>query len=362
MASRTGKKDKSQGLLCQFPDTRHFPPTFTQIMRVRKIAIPLYDGVLATSVVGPFDMLYKGGEAFQQMQGMDGGPTVFQFLMVSEDGKPVVASGGMPLAANAAMHEVESCDLVLITAPSPETMPQVGILAEKWAPWLLKQYHGGAELASMCLGAFLLAQTGLLDGKRATTHWLGADQFKAMFPKVELLSDKIIVDEGRVCTCGGATSFTNLMLYLLEKYLGKETAIMLSKLFLVDPNKLNQNSYEIFGPQKQHSSIEIRKVQDFIEANVSEKIMVEELADMVSMTRRTFIRKFKGSTGNTPIEYIQRVRIEAAKRRFELGEDTIEQVVLDVGYEDVPSFRKVFKRFTGITPQEYRRRYSIGRN
>lgn len=331
-------------------------------MRVKRIAIPIYDGVLASSVIGPFDMLVKAAVAHQQLPGNEYMAPAFEVVVVSPDGKPVMASGGMPVMAHASMAEVSDFDLVLITAPSPEVLPQLPAICQIWVPWIMQQFYKGADLASMCLGAFILASTGLLDGKRATTHWMASDQFRELFPTVELLSEKIIVDEGRVCTCGGATSFTNLMLYLIEKNLGKETAITISKIFLVDPNKLGQNSYEIFGPQKQHANTEIRRAQEYIEQNLAEKLSVEELADLVSMTRRTFIRKFKGSTGNTPIEYIQRVRIEAAKRSFELRDETIEQVVLAVGYEDVPSFRKVFKRFTGITPQEYRRRYSIGRN
>ena len=202
----------------------------------------------------------------------------------------------------------------------------------------------------------MLAEAGLLDGKTATTHWAAQDLFRRRYPRVRILPEQIVVDHGRICTSGGATSFLTLTAYLVEKYRGPEAARAMAKIFLIDINKGPQTAYAIFSTQKNHEDRPILEAQEMIERHGSRVHSVAELAVRVNMSTRNFIRRFKTATGNTPIEYIQRVRVESAKHALESGSEPVDSVASRIGYEDVGSFRTVFKRVTGVSPTEYRKR------
>jgi transcriptional regulator GlxA family with amidase domain len=229
---------------------------------------------------------------------------------------------------------------------------------KKLIDWIKWQYHEGAEVASICLGAFILASTGLLNGKCATTHWLGVDYFKIMFPDVKLVEDKIIVDNGNLYTSGGAFSFTSLMIYLIEKYCGHQAAITMSKVFLIHVHDTQQTSYSILSLNERHNDKQIKFVQQYIGENYMNSLNIESLAKIAILGTRTFIRRFKKATGNTPYEYIQRVKVEVAKKMLEKSNEGVEQICMNVGYMDFSAFRKVFKKIVGITPSDYKKRYS----
>jgi transcriptional regulator GlxA family with amidase domain len=226
-------------------------------------------------------------------------------------------------------------------------------------PWLRRMHERGADLASMCTGAFVLAETGLLDGRAATTHWIAHDLFRARYPLVTLRPERIIVDEGRLITSGGATSFLNLVMYLAEKFLGAATAQAASKMFLIDLNKGAQTAYAIFSTQKTHGDAAVLRAQAMIEEGAGGSLSVAGLASSVAVSPRQFIRRFKAATGNTPVEYIQRVRVEAAKKHLETSSLGWGEIVQRVGYEDLASFRRVFVKYVGISPTEYRKRYQL---
>lgn len=252
---------------------------------------------------------------------------------------------------------ISKTDLIIIPAMYGDL--QKAIEANKnFIPWIINQYKQGAEVASLCLGAFLLASTGLLNGKNSATHWLASNTFRQMFPDVNLLEDKIITDENGIYSSGGAYSSLNLVLYLVEKYAGRDTAIFCSKAFQIDIQRDSQSPFTIFIGQKGHDDEPIKKAQEFIETNFPNKITVEQIASMVALSRRNLERRFKKATSNTVIEYIQRVKIEAAKKNLELGRKNINEVMYDVGYNDTKAFRTTFKRFTGLSPIEYRNRYN----
>jgi transcriptional regulator GlxA family with amidase domain len=224
--------------------------------------------------------------------------------------------------------------------------------------WIEKQYKSGAEIASICTGAFMLASSGLLDGRSCSTHWAAADTFRNMFPKVMLQVDKLITDENGIYTNGGAYSFLNLMIYLVEKYYDRQTAIFCSKVFQIEMDRQSQSAFTIFTGQKLHSDEVVKKAQAYIESKVDEKISVEHLSSEFAVGRRNFDRRFIKATGNTPAEYSQRVKIEAAKKAFETSRKTINEVMYEVGYSDVKAFREVFRKITGMSPLEYRSRYN----
>jgi len=224
--------------------------------------------------------------------------------------------------------------------------------------WIEKQYKHGAEVASICTGTFLLASSGLLDGRTCSTNWAVADNFRTMFPNVDLQTDKLITDENGIYTCGGAYSFLNLIIYLVEKYFDRQTAIFCSKVFQIELDRQSQSPFIIFKGQKSHGDEMVKKAQDYIEGHLDEKISVEHLSTRFAVGRRNFDRRFIKATGNTPVEYSQRVKIESAKKAFETSRKNINEVMYDVGYSDVKAFREVFRKITGMSPLEYRSRYN----
>lgn len=223
--------------------------------------------------------------------------------------------------------------------------------------WLVKHYKDGAEIATICTGAFMLAASGLLDGKSCSTHWSVNENFRLMFPKVKLQIDKLITDEQGIYTNGGAYSFLNLMLYLIEKYYDRNTALYCSKVFQIEMDRNLQSEFAIFSGQKKHDDDLVQLAQSYIEKNIQEKISIESLSAKFNVGRRNFDRRFIKATGNTPIEYSQRVKTEAAKKAFETNRKTINEVMYEVGYSDVKAFREVFRKITGMSPLEYKRKY-----
>lgn len=224
--------------------------------------------------------------------------------------------------------------------------------------FIAEQHKMGAEIASICTGAFMLAATGLLDGKSCSTHWAVAENFQQMFPKVNLQTDKLITEENGIYTNGGAYSFLNLVIYLIEKYYNRQTAIFCAKVFQIEIDRQSQAAFTIFKGQKRHTDDMVKEAQEYLEHNMHEKVSVEDLSARFAVGRRNFDRRFIKATGNTPLEYSQRVKIECAKRALETSRKTINEVMYDVGYADIKAFREVFRKITGMSPLEYRNRYN----
>jgi transcriptional regulator GlxA family with amidase domain len=253
--------------------------------------------------------------------------------------------------------DVPKTDLVII--PAVDGDPAVALANNHaFLPWIIEQYRGGAEVASLCLGAFLLAATGLIDGRQCTTHWAAAHDFRRMFPQVELVEDRVVTDEHGIYSSGGAFSYLNLVLYLVEKYAGREIALICAKVFQIDIERVSQSAFIMFNGQKEHGDESIKKAQAYIEDNYQDKITVEQLADMLALGRRNLERRFKKATSNSVVEYIQRVKIEAAKNSLESTLENVNEVMYQVGYSDPKAFRSTFKRLTGLSPKQYRNKYN----
>jgi transcriptional regulator GlxA family with amidase domain len=255
------------------------------------------------------------------------------------------------------IENVKHTDLIIIPAVhgDPESVMKDN---EKFVPWIIQQYKSGAEVASLCIASFFLAGTGLLNGRQCATHWSAANDFRAMFPEVRLVDDKIMTEEDGIYTSGGAYSFLNLLLYIIEKYAGRDIAVIAAKTFMIDIDKISQSPFIIFQGQKTHDDEPIKKAQDFIEKNYDERITIDQLASMLALGRRNMERRFKKATSNTVVEYIQRVKIEAAKKNLETGRKNINEVMYEVGYSDTKAFRTIFRKFTGLSPVEYKQKYN----
>jgi len=301
----------------------------------------------------PAYRLFTSANQFLQMQGKT---PKFQVEFVGENMITKAQEGEYSVTAHRTFDDVKNTDVIIIPALFNDVQTAVEVNNQAIA-WIQKMYQGGSEVASLCTGAFLLAETGLVDHKKCSTHWAYYDLFTHLYKKVDLVDGKIITDEKGIYSSGGALSIWNLLLYLLEKYTDRATAILAAKFFAVDIDRSDQGMFTVFNGQKDHADNDILKCQSLIEEKFNEQLSIGQLANYVTMHRRTFERRFKNATNNTVVEYIQRVRIEAAKRKFESTNNNVSEVMMDVGYSDTKSFRNIFKRYTGLTPLEYRRKY-----
>lgn len=283
-------------------------------------------------------------------------PALCQVQLAGLQKQVPVCGGKYTVFTDAVISDIEKTDLVIIPALDGD-MTTVLEKNKDFIPWIVQQYNEGAEVASLCVGAFLLAATGLVDGKKVATHWMAANDFKARFTQVQLVADKIITDEHRIYSSGGAFSYLNLILYLVEKYAGRDIAVFMSKAFQIDIQRSSQSPFTVFKGQKEHEDEAVKKAQEFIEQNVHEKVTVEELADRFAVSRRNLERRFKKATSNTIAEYMQRVKMEAAKMSLESSGDNINEVMYKVGYTDTKAFRTTFKKITGLSPVQYRNQY-----
>ena len=286
-----------------------------------------------------------------------GKESCFEIQLVGTQENVPLQDGITSIKTDISIRQPINVDLVIIPPLYGDMKAAIEINKET-IPWIQEQHQKGAEVASLCVGAFLLAETGLLNGKKCSTHWAYYSEFKAAYPKVEVVDGAVITEDGGICSSGGAISIWNLLIYLVEKYTNREMAIMASKYFGVDIDRNNQNAFIIFKGQKNHQDTAVIKAQQYIENNYHKKITVDELASMVAISRRSFERRFKQATENTVLEYLQRVKVEAAKRSFENSRDNISEVMYDVGYMDTKAFRNIFRKYTGLTPVQYRYKYN----
>lgn len=321
---------------------------------MKHIVILVPRGAAALSCIeGPYNLFTKAND-FLASQGKS---PLFSVQLVGLTPEHQVYDKLFRVYPDVVTSEVKKADLIIIPAVNGDKNTVIDANKE-FFPWLIDRHNEGAELASLCVGAFLLAATGLLKGKKCATHWVAANEFSVMFPDVELVAEKIITDENGIYSSGGANSYWNLLLYLLEKYTDRKTAILASKYFEVEMDRTTQSPFIMFNGQTEHQDESIKKAQQFIELNFQEKITVDQLSSMFAIGRRSLERRFKKATCNTVSEYIQRVKIEAAKKSFEGSRKNINEVMNDVGYSDTKAFRTTFKKITGLSPISYKNRYN----
>lgn len=321
---------------------------------MKHISVLIPEGETSLSnLEATYKMFSRVNDAFVQA---DKSP-LFKIQLVGLHKETSVTKGLFTIKPELTIADVDKTDVVIIPAVHGD-LKKVVAVNEALIPWIIKQYKGGAEVVSLCIGAFILASTGLLNGRSCTTHWIAADEFRAMFPEVNLMPYKIITDEHGIYTSGGAYSSLNLILYLVEKYAGRDAALKSSKVFEIDINRNSQSPFIMFSGQKEHEDEPIRKAQEFIEKNFQERITVDQLADMLALGRRNLERRFKKATSNTVVEYMQRVKIEAAKISLESSRENVNEVMYKVGYTDPKAFRVTFKKITGLSPVQYRSKYN----
>ncbi len=305
-----------------------------------------------SSITGSFEILSRANDYWQKI----GNKPMFEIRIASFATELKLDAGFFSIHP-VNIKEIKKTDLLIIPSLAHD---YDNILKEnkELIGWIREQYKSGAEIATICTGAFLVAATGLLEGKSCSTHWNAAAGFKRLFPNINLHIDKLITAEKGIYTNGGAYSFLNLMLFLVEKYFDRQTAIFCSKIFQIDIERNSQSPFHIFKTQKNHGDELIGKAQTYMEENLKHKISFEELAFKLAISRRNFDRRFSKATGNSPVEYLQRVKVEVAKRTLEEGRKNIFEVMSEVGYSDDKAFREVFKKITGLSPFDYKTKFN----
>jgi len=228
--------------------------------------------------------------------------------------------------------------------------------------WLRERYAEGATLCSICGGAFLLAETGLLRDRRATTHWSYAEELARRFPEIHIDADRLIIDDGDIVTAGGIMAWTDVGLKLIDRFLGPSVMLATARYFLIDTAGREQRFYSSLSPRLDHGDEAVLRVQHWLQKKSVRDVTLVDMAAYAGLEERTFLRRFRKATEFNPTEYCQRLRVGKAREMLELTGRTIGQVAWDVGYQDEGSFRKVFQKVMGLKPGDYRKRFGVSQS
>ncbi len=314
-----------------------------------RIGIVLYPGAQLSAAMGLADLFQIAGRASERS---DQGAPWLRVQTLQADGLKIPMPAGAPEASS---HDDAPCQ-VLVLPPSLEAPIQPDTAAPL-AVWLRERHGEGTVLASVCGGAFLLAETGLLSGRAATTHWIYAEDFRERFPDIALDTDRLIIDGGDIISAGGLMSWTDLGLKLVDRFLGPVIMAQTARMMLVDPPGREQRYYSGFAPRLTHGDPAVLKVQHFLQANEGRDARLASLADQAGLEKRTLLRRFQKATGLTTTEYAQRLRVVKAQELLQFGRLPVERISWEIGYSDAGAFRKIFHRIVGLTPGEYRKRF-----
>ncbi len=327
-------------------------------LHVSLVALP--DAVIST-LSGIFDVL----NAFARMDGLGAGTGArppFQVEIVGESAGALGLASGLPIEVQRAVAEIDATDLVIV----PSVLLRPGGWAKGRYPrlveWLRAMHERGAVLCSACSGIFLLAETGLFDGRDATVHFGYARAFATTFPAVPVHPERVLVVSGRreeLVSSGASMAWHDLVLYLIARYAGATAAQEVARLFALQWHQDGLTPFLVFEGRRDHGDAEIRSAQEWLDGHFSVANPVEAMIERSRLAERTFKRRFTEATGLAPIAYVQRLRIESAKRRLERSDTPIEKVAWQVGYEDPAFFRRLFRRTTGLAPGAYRKRFRI---
>jgi transcriptional regulator GlxA family with amidase domain len=335
-------------------------PEPTEPIRIRIVATP--DSTV-TPVTGLYETLRGVGPLVVPEERVAGRHDPFDVRIVSDSAGAIEGASGLVITVQESIDEVRETDVVIV--PSMEFGREGEWTAGRYPElisWLREMYAAGATVCSACTGGNLTAESGLLDGNEATVHWAAERNFRRRHPEVLLRPDEVLVisgEDGRLVTSGAATAWHDLALYLIARYVGPATAQAVARFLLFEWHRDGQAAYQVFNPPTDHGDAAILAAQRAITENFAVAAPVEEMAKWSGLAPRTFKRRFKTATTYTPIAYVQRIRVDQAKRLLETTDEPVEEISWAVGYEDPASFRRLFKRVTGLTPGAYRQRFQV---
>lgn len=314
-----------------------------------------YEQAYASAITGALDLFALAGVTWQRMQGQSP-QQKFQVQLASIAKKDINCINQLSLKSHVAIEDVTHTDLLII--------PTIGgkiedVLAKNrnLLPYIRQFFTSGSDIASNCSGAFFLAESGILSGKVATTHWGYAEQFRRAYPQVYLQADKLITQDQTIYCSGGGMAWFDLALLLIERYCGHDVASSTAKAHVLDISRGNQSAYAQLRSKKYHQDEDIRLVQEWLENNYTKAVQLDSLAAQFNMSSRTLLRRFKQATSQTPFPYLQSIRVEAAKRMLEAESTSLEKITNQVGYDDLSSFTRLFKSLTDLSPSQYRKKF-----
>jgi transcriptional regulator GlxA family with amidase domain len=323
---------------------------------VLEVVVVLLGEGYASTAIGPVEVFHSAGVLWNWLHDEPQRPR-FRVRTASVDGKSVASLCSVGLKPTCSIHEVKRADIIVLPASGKDLDAHV-VQNTPLQRWLRRWHDKGAYVAGICTGVASVAAAGLLDGRRATTHWAVADLMRQRFPRVNWQPEQFVTEDDRVMCSGGVYSAIDLSLYLVEKFCGHEVALQTAKSLLVSMPRGRQSGYAVLPLSRPHDDDRIRGAEDWLRQNFESDVSIETLAGRVGMSTRNFIRRFKSATGRLPGAYVQMLRIAAARDLLERGAPSIQTVCSKVGYEDIAYFRGLFKRHTGMTPVEYRARFA----
>jgi transcriptional regulator GlxA family with amidase domain len=272
---------------------------------------------------------------------------------------------GVSIVPQDSVDDIEQTDIVFVPNVVVLTPEELHALDRRLIAWVAKMHRKGALVCAACGGSLVLAEAGLLSGREATTHWSHVPVFRREFPDVQLHEDRILVQTGdghSIVSCGGASSWQDLALLLIARYGSGEEAIRISRLFLYQWHRDGQRPYASMAANVVHGDGVVLKCQAWLAENYERADVVAKVVRVSGLPKRTFDRRFKAATGYSPLAYVQALRIEEAKQMLETDAAPVDAIGREVGYEDASSFSRLFRRLTGISPGDYRRRFRIPRD
>lgn len=321
-----------------------------------EVTVVLLDGGYASTAIGPLEVFHSAGSLWNWLHGETPRPP-FRVRTVSIDGKGVTSLCALGLVPTLSIDDIEHADIVIVPASGWDIQDRF-IGNEAFLAWLRKWHGRGAYIAGICTGVIFLAEAGLLDGRIATTHWGVADMLRQRYPQVHWQTEQFVTEDGHILCSGGVYASIDLSLYLVEKFCGHEIALQCAKSLLVSMPRGRQSGYAVLPLSRPHADGRVREAEEYLRTHFDEDVSIDTLAGHSGMSPRNFIRRFKAATGSLPGAYLQKLRISAAKDLLEAGATSIQAVCAKTGYADIVFFRSLFKRHTGMTPAEYRRRFA----
>lgn len=322
---------------------------------MQKVTILGLYNSLASTIFGPMDIFNQAGRLWNRVAKAPTTP-FFDVTVASADGQAIRTANNILVQPHCGVEAIDRTDLIVIA--SATYIEEILARHPGLVPWIKRQYDQGAQVASVCTGVFLLAETGLLDGREATLHWGFAPAFRRRYPRVKLAEDRMFIDHGRLYCSAGVNAGLDLSLYLVEKFCGRRAAVQCAKTMILDLGRTAQTPYGSFLFPGDHDDPMVMEVQKWLEQHHTEAVDYDRLARRHRLSRRSLERRFKRAAGVTPLGYLQQLRVENAKRLLEEGGHSFDEITWLVGYEDVSFFRKVFVKLTGLRPREYQQRFA----
>lgn len=314
------------------------------------------DGMPSTAVA-PIEIFSTAGVLWNTMKGRETKPC-FRVRTASQDGGPVRTGVGVRLDPDCGIHDIRATDIIVVSAVGANVDADCPAHAAL-CPWLRDWHERGATIAGVCAGTALLAEAGLLDGSPATTHWGVVESCRRRYPQVRWQPERLLTEWNNVLCSGGVYAAVDLSLFLVEKFCGHRVAMETAKALLVETPRFWQIGYSAEPPRSSHGDERIRRLQEWLFRHFDQALRIEDLAGRAGMSERSFARRFKAAAGETPMNYLHRVRVNAARHLLENDLQSVSEVGRAVGYEDVTYFRRLFKRHTGSAPQKYRERFGV---